>query len=246
MGRSASATARATTARRSQSILLTRSAPETPSTPAFCARGCEVRKWPSASKTATWPPGSASRSAATSKDCRTCTRCRSGAPTTSRQIGKRHCARRLPRKVLTRLWQERTLLRKAIPHSGTLLVVRMPNRSATAQMSVQAFDELFAELCTWGSWGAGDVRGALNYITPDHVRQAATHVRTGRTVGLGLCLDTETGPDNPSPVIHKMTELPTAKSADATAFSCDYIGIECHGDAHSHIDALCHVAFRGA
>jgi len=122
----------------------------------------------------------------------------------------------------------------------------MPNRSATAQMSVQAFDELFAELCTWGSWGAGDVRGALNYITPDHVRQAATHVRTGRTVGLGLCLDTETGPDNPSPVIHKMTELPTAKSADATAFSCDYIGIECHGDAHSHIDALCHVAFRGA
>ena len=28
-------------------------------------------------------------------------------------------------------------------------------------------------------------------------------------------------------------------------FACDYVGLEMHGDAHSHIDALCHVAFGG-
>jgi kynurenine formamidase len=113
-------------------------------------------------------------------------------------------------------------------------------------MSAGAFGDLFAELCAWGQWGADDVRGALNYIRPDHVGRAAGLVTSGRTVGLGLPLDTSTGPDNPSPVIHKMTELPAADPADATTFACDYLSIECHGDAHSHIDALCHVAFRGS
>ncbi len=112
-------------------------------------------------------------------------------------------------------------------------------------MSAATFSDLFAELCAWGQWGADDVRGALNFIGPDQVRQAAALVTSGRTVGLGLPLDTAAGPDNPSPVIHKMTELPAASSADVTSFACDYLSIECHGDAHSHIDALCHVSFRG-
>jgi kynurenine formamidase len=113
-------------------------------------------------------------------------------------------------------------------------------------MSAGAFSDLFAELCAWGQWGADDVRGALNYIRPDQVRRAARLVTSGRTAGLGLPLDTSAGPDNPRPVTHKMTELPAASPADATEFACDYLGIECHGDAHSHIDALCHVAFRGS
>jgi hypothetical protein len=46
-------------------------------------------------------------------------------------------------------------------------------QSAAVQMSAQAFGELFADLRTWGQWGADDVRGALNYIGPDQVRQAA-------------------------------------------------------------------------
>jgi kynurenine formamidase len=111
-------------------------------------------------------------------------------------------------------------------------------------MSRQAFEQLFAALCAWGSWGEADSLGALNYLTPDRVRQAAALVTTGRTVGLGLPLDTVAGPDNPSPVVHRMTRLLVAAAADPTSFCCDFIGVECHGDAHSHIDALCHVAFR--
>ncbi len=118
-------------------------------------------------------------------------------------------------------------------------------RAASALMPAAAFAELFAELCAWGRFGAGDVRGALNYIGPDQVRQAAGLVISGRTVGLGLPLDTAASPDNPAPVVHTMTDIP-AGSAGLTAFACDSVSIECHGDAHSHIDALCHVAFRGS
>jgi kynurenine formamidase len=61
-------------------------------------------------------------------------------------------------------------------------------------------------------------------------------------------LDTRAGPDNPDPVQHAMTRLPAApdgaESADPTSFCCDFLGVECHGDAHSHIDALCHVAYQ--
>ena len=111
-------------------------------------------------------------------------------------------------------------------------------------MSRQQFDELFSAVCAWGAWGSGDTLGALNYLTPDRVRQAAALVMTGQAVGLGLVLDTVAGPDNPDPVVHTMTRLPAPAAADPTTFSCDFIGVECHGDAHSHIDALCHVAFR--
>ncbi len=118
-------------------------------------------------------------------------------------------------------------------------------RASRELMPAAAFGELFTELRAWGSWGAGDVRGALNYIGPDQVRRAAGLVSSGRTVGLGLPLDTATGPDNPAPVVHAMTDLPARSPAGFTAFACDSFSIECHGDAHSHIDALCHVAFRG-
>jgi hypothetical protein len=117
---------------------------------------------------------------------------------------------------------------------------------ATVRMSAEAFSGLFAELCAWDQWGARDVRGALNHIGPDQVRGAARLVTSGRTVGLGLPLNTEGGPDNPAPVVHRMTELPAGHPAAATAFACDGFSIECHGDAHSHIDALCHVTFRGS
>ncbi|HTZ94123.1 MAG TPA: cyclase family protein [Streptosporangiaceae bacterium] len=117
---------------------------------------------------------------------------------------------------------------------------------AQAQMSAEAFSDLFGELCTWGAWGTDDARGALNYIGPDQVRRAAGLVSSGRTVGLGLTLDTTAGPDNPRPVEHTMIDIPSEVPADGTAFACDSFSVACHGDRHSHIDALCHVAFRGS
>jgi kynurenine formamidase len=113
------------------------------------------------------------------------------------------------------------------------------------RLSQTEFETLFREVSNWERWGADDSRGALNFITPEHVIRATRGVRTGRTVGLGLPLDTVSGPDNPSPAVHRMTALPNLKSTDEVQFACDFIGVDYHGDAHTHVDALCHVAFRG-
>ena len=54
-------------------------------------------------------------------------------------------------------------------------------------------------LKNWGLWGPDDTRGTLNYITPEHVRRAASLVRTGRSISLSLPVNKVAGPDNPTP-----------------------------------------------
>jgi kynurenine formamidase len=111
-------------------------------------------------------------------------------------------------------------------------------------LSLAAFEQLFEEVKNWGRWGPDDDRGALNYITPERTRAASALVRSGRTVSLAHDLDKVAGPDNPRPVQHFMTGLgDTSKGRDR--FAMDFVGIECHGDAHSHIDALNHCIFQG-
>jgi kynurenine formamidase len=112
-------------------------------------------------------------------------------------------------------------------------------------MTGEAFADLFAALSNWGRWGQGDAKGTLNYISASHVRQAVQGIRTGRTFGLGLPLDTVAGPDNPNPAVHQMTQLHEPPTSRATSVAGDSIAVEFHGDAHSHIDALCHIGFRG-
>jgi kynurenine formamidase len=72
-------------------------------------------------------------------------------------------------------------------------------------------------------------------------------VRSGRRVSCSWPLDTQAGPDNPKPVLHHMTILQDIHIGDAgdLRFTGDFIGIEFHGDAHSHLDALCHMAYKG-
>lgn len=107
------------------------------------------------------------------------------------------------------------------------------------------FEQLFQELSNWGRWGADDQRGALNLITPERVRAAAALVRSGRTVSLSLPWNTEVGPDNPSPAQHRMTGFPDQWRAGEISFALDFVGMEMHGDSHSHIDAICHALYRG-
>lgn len=109
------------------------------------------------------------------------------------------------------------------------------------------FDEVFDACKNWGRWGADDERGALNYIGGEQVRRAAGLVRSGRTVSCSWALDAVAGPDNPRPLLHHMTMLPDVHLGDSgdLRVATDFIGLEFHGDAHSHIDALCHVAYRG-
>src|SRR5215472_1851685 len=108
------------------------------------------------------------------------------------------------------------------------------------------FQQLYEAAKTWGQWGADDQRGALNYITGEQVTAAAALIRSGVSVSLALPLNTVAGPDNPKPVSHYMTMLPDVDiDSGELRLACDYVGMEFHGDAHSHIDALNHVVYSG-
>jgi kynurenine formamidase len=113
-------------------------------------------------------------------------------------------------------------------------------------LSTQQFDALFQSVCNWGVWGADDERGTLNYITPATVRHAAALVRSGRTVSMAVPINKVAGPDNSHPVAHYMVHLFEGSSAlGEPGFALDYFAGEIHGDCHTHIDALCHVAYKG-
>jgi kynurenine formamidase len=116
-----------------------------------------------------------------------------------------------------------------------------------ADLSAAEFRELFQAVSTWGRWGADDERGALNYLTADRVLAAARLVRSGETITLSLPLPTQPGIDNPVPADHRMTMLGNEDIGSGTLrFAKDYVGADYHNPSHSHIDALCHVAFDGA
>ena len=113
-------------------------------------------------------------------------------------------------------------------------------------VSQAEFRALFAEVSNWGRWGEDDERGALNLLTPDRIAAAARLVSEGETVTLSRALDTRAGLDNPEPAEHHMTMLTDIDIGSGTLrFGKDYVGVDYHNDTHSHLDALCHVAFDG-
>src|SRR5437016_3210030 len=113
----------------------------------------------------------------------------------------------------------------------------------TTPRNVDEFEQLFQELSNWGRWGNDDQRGALNLITPDTVRRAAGLVRDGATVNLSHPLPTVVDVENYRPVVHLMTRA--GDMAAEYQSTLDYVAIQPHGYAISHIDALCHFHWRG-
>jgi len=112
--------------------------------------------------------------------------------------------------------------------------------------SAEQFDQLFRRVSNWGRWGPDDEKGTLNYLTPEHVRSSAALVRSGRTVSLSLPINTVAGPDNPRPSVHYMVKTHDIRPAHGEPrFAGDYLGSELHGDSRTHVDALCHVSYKG-
>ncbi len=112
-------------------------------------------------------------------------------------------------------------------------------------LSAAEFAALHARLRRGTSEGAGE-RGALALITPAHVLRAAAEVRSGRTVTMAARVQTEPGPDDPEPCAHVMTgAVRGAIEAHGLQFARDCFAMNVHGDADSHLDALCHVIYDG-
>jgi hypothetical protein len=89
----------------------------------------------------------------------------------------------------------------------------------------------------WGRWG-GTTRWGPEPGHGRKRRRAAALVRTGEIVSLSRPFPLERAPNNPTPAERRTTTVergPTAGSA------VDYLWINTHGTASTHLDALCHV-----
>ena len=113
-------------------------------------------------------------------------------------------------------------------------------------MTEAEFRALYERLRAQVPWGPDDRRGALNYITQAEVLAA---LRRGQA-GPSPChwprrWRTGRAPDNPDPARHQMKEPLGATPAGGCRSAMDRIAMNIHGNADSHIDALCHVIFDG-
>jgi kynurenine formamidase len=108
-------------------------------------------------------------------------------------------------------------------------------------LTTQEFDALYDEVAQWDD--ASD-RGTLRYLTAERVVAAARLVRSGLSVSLSLPMATDFRPDCPTPAEHRMTSL-GGDDDIVVQFVKDYIGTDFHNEGHTHLDALCHVSYRG-
>jgi kynurenine formamidase len=123
----------------------------------------------------------------------------------------------------------------------------MPTEPLVAKpVSIPEFERIFEAVKNWGTWGPDDERGTLNYILPEHLRAAAALVRSGRQVSMAIPINTVAGPDNSSPAIHYVTQGHDIDiGMPGPRFALDFLGMAFHGDCHSHVDALCHISYKG-
>jgi len=123
-------------------------------------------------------------------------------------------------------------------------MTRPGNSERPPPLDSAAFSALYQRLRDATPWGPDDRRGALNYLTPDRVLAAAAEVRLGRTVTLEAPIETRAAPDNPEPAMDEMTGTGDQADPAGLTFARDRLTMNVHGNADSHIDALCHVMYH--
>jgi kynurenine formamidase len=103
------------------------------------------------------------------------------------------------------------------------------------------FQEWLSGLSNQGRWGESDERGTLNLIDPSVRIAAAKLVVEGRSVSLAHPLLTAAAADNSEPLEMEMQLRPGA----GNPWAVERLSLVYHGYAHTHLDALCHLAREG-
>ena len=123
----------------------------------------------------------------------------------------------------------------------------MTATARTPPLDAAEFGELYQRLRRAADWGPADRQGALNHLTQAELLAAVGEVRLGRTVSLEAPVESRVTADNPDPSVHEMTGPPGDQAdPEGLSFAQDRLAINVHGNADSHIDALCHVMYRRA
>jgi hypothetical protein len=112
-------------------------------------------------------------------------------------------------------------------------------------MTKAEFRSLYERLRAEQPWGPADRRGALNYLSPSTRLAAAGEVTLGRSVSIAAPIEYSVTADNPEPARHKMMQTGDSAPDNGLSFAMDQIGMNIHGNADTHIDALSHVIYDG-
>ena len=116
-------------------------------------------------------------------------------------------------------WPSMPAVRAAAPAQAA-------SRSNPTQAEVEGW---YRDLRNWGRWGPDDEAGAVNLITAEKRRGAASLVRNGRTVSLSRIFE---------PPQHFVRKNDRGNGAGSVV---DYYGFIYHGQTITHIDSLCHI-----
>ena len=110
------------------------------------------------------------------------------------------------------------------------------------RMTVADVERQINELSNWGRWGENDQKGALNLITSRKRIDAARQVKRGICVSLARLVEEKRDVDNQNPFIQRMLSI---GQDVGNPFTADNYSVSYHGYAHTHMDALCHLFYRG-
>ncbi len=99
---------------------------------------------------------------------------------------------------------------------------------------------IFERVSNCGRWGDDDELGTLNFITAEKRVTAAKLVEAGKVVSVGRDLSTEADAVNFWPIQHLMV---AEHAGIGPAY--DFVGINPHGFAVTHLDAITHSNWNG-
>ena len=131
---------------------------------------------------------------------------------------------------------------------GLALLVSLPGAFAAEpasgdppQLTKADVEAMMESLSNWGRWGKDDQLGTLNLITPEKRVAAARLVTDGVTISMAR--DLVKNPSTaPSAFSRKMIALP---GSEEITYSGDQYTLAYHGYSQTHLDALCHLFYKG-
>lgn len=130
--------------------------------------------------------------------------------------------------------------------SALTLLMLWSSVNAVAQqrhkMTVVDVERQITELSNWGRWGPDDQNGTLNLITSEKRVEAAQQVKLGICISLARLAEEKRDVDNPDPFIQRMLALGRDVGSP---WAVDNYSVSYHGYAHTHMDGLCHLFYRG-
>jgi kynurenine formamidase len=115
-------------------------------------------------------------------------------------------------------------------------------RQRKKELTKADIDEMMTSLSNWGRWGKEDQRGALNLITAEKRKQALALVKDGVAISLARAVIKEAA-DGSAAFRQRMVALP--KEGQEITSSADEYSVSYHGFTQTHLDALCHLMYKG-